>query len=159
MRDRRVGPRWDNLGFDGPAIVGAFREYEALDSLTQTASGKTNVAYRVADVSQGPAQTIEIHGVDIEGVASAKLALQNWNLHFAGAEPPAYYALNYRVNGGAWKARTLTASELQMMADLPMQARDRCSTSTWLTSSPAPTSSAHDLERGRATRPWCSTSI
>jgi hypothetical protein len=111
--------RWDNVGFDGPAIVGAFREYEALDSLTTTASGKTNVAYRVADVSQGPAQTIEMHGVDIEGVASAKLALQNWSLHFAGSEPPADYALNYRLNGGPWKARTLTASELQMMADLP----------------------------------------
>lgn len=111
--------RWDNLGFDGPAIVGAFREYEALDSLTQTAAGKTNVAYRLADESQGPAQTIEIHGVDIQGATRAQLALQNWNLHFAGAEPPADYALNYRLNGGAWKSRTLTASELQMMVDLP----------------------------------------
>jgi hypothetical protein len=111
--------RWDNLGFDGPAMIGAFREYEALDSLTPTGAGKTNVAYRLADVSQGPAQTIEIQGVDIRGVTRAQLALQNWSLHFAGGEPPADFALNYRVNGGAWKARALTASELQMMADLP----------------------------------------
>lgn len=111
--------RWDNLGFDGPAIVGASREYEALDSLTQTSSGKTNVAYRLADVADGPAQTISIHDVDLQGVTGAKLALQNWNLHFAGSEPPADYALNYRLNGHAWKVRTLTASELQMMADLP----------------------------------------
>jgi hypothetical protein len=111
--------RWDNLGFDGPAMVGAFREYEALDSLTPTASGMTNVGYRVADESQGPAQTIAIHGVDLQGVTSARIALQNWSLHFAGDEPPADFALNYRVNGGAWRARTLTASELQMMVDLP----------------------------------------
>ncbi len=111
--------RWDNLGFDGPAIVGAFREYEALDSLTPTASGKTNVAYRLADAADGPAQTIEIHGVDVQGATGARIALQNWNLHFAGSTPPADYALNYRINGGAWQARTLTPSELQMMADLP----------------------------------------
>ena len=111
--------RWDNLGFDGPAVVGAFREYEALDSLTPTSSGKTNVAYRVADAGQGPAQTIQIDGVDIAGATSAKIALQNWALHDAGSAPPVDYALNYRLNGGAWKARTLTASELQMMSDLP----------------------------------------
>ncbi|MBL8742639.1 MAG: hypothetical protein JNK04_16140 [Myxococcales bacterium] len=111
--------RWDNLGFDGPAVVGAFREYEALDSLTPTSSGKTNVAYRVADAGQGPAQTIQIDGVDIAGATSAKIALQNWALHDAGSPPPVDYALNYRMNGGAWKARTLTPSELQMMSDLP----------------------------------------
>jgi hypothetical protein len=110
--------RWDNLGFDGPVLAGMTREYEALDSLTPTASGKMNVAYRLADVAQGPAQTIEIDGVDIAGVTSAKIALQNWALHFAGSEPPAGYALNYRLNGGVWKARTLSASELQMMVDL-----------------------------------------
>jgi hypothetical protein len=110
--------RWDNLAFDGPAITGAFREYEALDSLTQTASGMTNVAYRLADASQGPAQTIEIHGVDPQGATRAQLALQNWSLR-VGSEPPADFALNYRVNDGPWQARMLTASELQMMADLP----------------------------------------
>jgi hypothetical protein len=110
--------RWDNLAFDGPAITDAFREYEALDSLTQTASGMTNVAYRLADESQGPAQTIEIHGVDLEGATRAQLALQNWSLR-VGSEPPADFALNYRVNDGPWQARMLTASELQMMVDLP----------------------------------------
>jgi hypothetical protein len=110
--------RWDNLAFDGPAITDAFREYEALDSLTQTASGMTNVAYRLADESMGPAQTIEIHDVELEGATRAWLALQNWSLR-VGSEPPADFALNYRVNDGPWQARMLTASELQMMVDLP----------------------------------------
>ncbi len=110
--------RWDNLAFDGPAITDAFREYEALDALTPTASGMTNVAYRLADASMGPAQTIEIHDVDLEGASRAWLAVQNWSLR-VGSEPPADFALNYRVNDGPWQVRMLTASELQMMVDLP----------------------------------------
>ena len=111
--------RWDNVGFDGPAILGAFREYEALDSLSSTEDGKVNVGWRVADAAEGPAQQIEIPGVNLEAAKSAQIALQNWALHFAGDTPPADYALNYRVNGHDWKQRLLTSSELQMMADLP----------------------------------------
>lgn len=110
---------WDNLAFDGPVIAGALREHEALDALTPTADGRTNVAYRVADASTGPSQAITIQGVDLAGATSAKLALQTWHLHFAGETPDASYALNYRVNGGAWKAQKLTASEIAMMTALP----------------------------------------
>lgn len=110
---------WDNLGFDGPAVVGATREYEAGNALTTTASGKTNVAYRVADEATGPSDVISIPGVDLTGATGAKLALETWYLHFAGAPPETDYALNYRLNGGAWKARKLTASEIQMMTTLP----------------------------------------
>jgi hypothetical protein len=110
--------RWDNVGFDGPAITSGWREYEALDPLTTTTTGKVNVAWRLADEASGPAQTIEIHGVDAAGVTGARLALENWTLSSAEA-PPSELALNYRLNDGDWKARKLTASELQMMVDLP----------------------------------------
>ena len=35
--------RWDNVGFDGPAITSGWREYEALDSLSSANAGKVNV--------------------------------------------------------------------------------------------------------------------
>jgi|RhiMethySRZTD1v2_1073278.scaffolds.fasta_scaffold21802_4 hypothetical protein len=110
--------RWDNVGFDGPAITSGWREYEALDSLARTNGGKVNVGFRLADQATGPAQKIQITGVDTAGVVSARLALENWSLHFAGSEPEPDFALNYRLNGHAWKVRKLTASELKMMVDL-----------------------------------------
>jgi len=111
--------RWDNVGFDGPAITSGWREYEVLDSLSRANGGKVNVGFRLADESDGPAQQLEIPSVDPAGASSARIALQNWSLHFAGDAPEPNFALNYRLNGHAWKKRTLTASELQMMIDLP----------------------------------------
>jgi hypothetical protein len=111
--------RWDNVGFDGPAITSGWREYEAPDALTTTTTGKVNIAYRLGDAASGPAQTIEIEGVDTSGVTGARLALENWTLHMDGSPPLSELALNYRLNGKAWKARKLTASELQMAIDLP----------------------------------------
>jgi hypothetical protein len=111
--------RWDNVGFDGPAITGGWREHEVLDALDMTSGGKVNVGFRLADAADGPAQQIEIKGVDLEGALSARIALQNWALHFAGDTPPADFALNYRLNGHDWSERRLTPSELQMMSDLP----------------------------------------
>ena len=110
--------RWDNVGFDGPAI-GSWREYEALDPLDRTPGGKVNVGWRVADEGQKPAPRITISGVDPSGATRARLALQYWTQHFARSEPNKNHALNYRFNGKRWKARRLTASELQMMRDLP----------------------------------------
>src|SRR6185369_6611618 len=110
--------RWDNVGFDGPAITSGWREYEVLDSLsTSDITGKTNVGWRLADQASGPAQTIEIPGVDVSGVVRAQISLENWILQYPH-EVPTGFALNYRLNGGAWKARTLSASEVQMIADL-----------------------------------------
>lgn len=111
--------RWDNVGFDGPAITSDFREYEALDALDVTKSGKVNVGYRIPDVGGDGARAIEIPGVDPESAQSAQIALQNWSLHAAGDAPPADFALNYRLNAGEWKARPLTPSELRMMSELP----------------------------------------
>jgi hypothetical protein len=107
--------RWDNVGFDGPAMVGAFREYEAMDSLTPATSGMINVAYRLNDAAKGPAQTIDIPGVDPTGAKTAKIALENWSYHAVGSPGPADYAINYRLNGHTWHARKLDPSELKMM--------------------------------------------
>jgi hypothetical protein len=111
--------RWDNVGFDGPAVTDGWREYEALDSLSMADEGRVNVGWRVDDEANGPAQQIEIPGVDLQNVTGAKLALENWSLHAAGDPPEANFALNYRVNGKAWTKRSLTPSELAVMADLP----------------------------------------
>jgi hypothetical protein len=111
--------RWDNVGFDGPAITSGWREHEALDPLEATKNGKVNVAWRVAKDTEGPAQKIEIPGVDVAGVARARLALQHWTGHTPGSPAPSDYSLDYRFNGHGWKHRLLTASERQMMTDLP----------------------------------------
>jgi hypothetical protein len=76
--------RWDNVGFDGPAITSGWREYEALDSLSRAAAG-VNVGWRLAKDTDGPAQQIEIKGVDVTGATRARLALQNWSYHPAGS--------------------------------------------------------------------------
>jgi hypothetical protein len=91
--------RWDNVGFDGPAITTGWREHEALDPLDATKNGKVNVAWRVAKDTEGPAQKIEIPGVDISGVARARLALQHWTGHAPGTPAPSDYSLDYRLNG------------------------------------------------------------
>lgn len=111
--------RWDNVGFDGPKVSGDWREYEALDSLDVMGSGKVNVGWRLADQASGPAQTISIFDVDASNVTRARIALENWSLHWAGSDPNPEWALNYRMNAKAWKARKLSPSELQMMVDLP----------------------------------------
>jgi hypothetical protein len=64
-------------------------------------------------------RAITIPGVDLTNLTGARIALQNWTLHYAGAEPRVDFAINYRLNGHAWKARTLTSDELQMMRTLP----------------------------------------
>jgi hypothetical protein len=111
--------RWDNVGFDGPAITDGWREYEALDSLSMADDGRINVGWPLDDEANGPAQQIEIPNVELDNVTGAELALENWSLHAAGDPPEANFALNYRVNGNAWTKRPLTPSELAVMADLP----------------------------------------
>ncbi len=110
--------RWDNVGFDGPAIVGAFREYEAPDSLIET-PGMVSIGYRLGDVAMGPAQQIQIPDVDLTGATSAQIALEMWSLHAAGTTYPSDFALNYRLNGHDWHASTLSASEIAMVAAVP----------------------------------------
>jgi len=111
--------RWDNVGFDGPAITNRWREYEALDPLQPTKNGKLNVAWRVAKDTDGPAQKIEIPGVDVTDITRARLAVQHWTYHPVGTPTPVDYTLDYRLNGHAWRHRALTPSERKMMTDVP----------------------------------------
>jgi hypothetical protein len=110
--------RWDNVGFDGPAIVGAFREYSVPDSLKATSSGMINTAYRLTDANGGTAQTLTIDGVDLKNATGARLAVETWSYHTPQSPGPADFALNYRLNGRAWHARKLNADELRMMSTL-----------------------------------------
>jgi hypothetical protein len=110
--------RWDNVGFDGPVLKDLFREYEAPDSLFAT-PGKVNIGYRLADAASGPAQQIQIENVKLAQVTSARVALGNWSLKPAGAAYADDFALNYRLNGHAWKANQPDAAEVAMITALP----------------------------------------
>ncbi len=127
--------RWDNVGFDGPKLTGT-REYEIPDSLETGTDPQhvgeevTNIGYRIADAADGPAQTMTFKGVDPEGMASARIALSCWYLK---GDTTSSYLLQYRLNGGAWHDRALTAAEagivggstsqgqLAQMLDVPLE--------------------------------------
>ena len=47
------------------------------------------------------------------------LAVQHWTYHAVGSPTAIDYALNYRLNGRAWRHRALTPSERRMMTDVP----------------------------------------
>jgi hypothetical protein len=111
--------RWDNVGFDGP-VLSNWREYEVPDSLLPgtgawNRSGPVvSVGYRVADVAQGPAQTMTIHGVDLTSATSARLSFSGYYLNDASM-PIANFALQFRFNGKAWIQRPLTAGEVGVL--------------------------------------------
>jgi hypothetical protein len=108
--------RWDNVGFDGP-IVSNWREYEVADSLIAgtnawNRSGPVvNIGYRVADESQGPAQTLNLRGVHLDNVATARLSISSYYLNDPGL-PVASYVLKYRFNRRPWTSRPLSSAEL-----------------------------------------------
>jgi hypothetical protein len=73
-----------------------------------------SVGYRVADVSQGPKQTLHIPGVDLTGVTAARLSLSAYYLA-DGTMPVSAFVLKYRFNGGTWRDRPLTAAEVGVL--------------------------------------------
>jgi hypothetical protein len=103
--------RWDNVGFDGPIVAG-WREAEIPDALVPLAGATPamDIGYRVPDEAQGPAQTLHFSGVDPQGATSARIALSAWYNH--DASRLADYDLRYRLNGGPWHDRRLTADEI-----------------------------------------------
>jgi hypothetical protein len=107
--------RWDNVGFDGPVIAN-WREYEAPDALVPW-KGEINTGYIVADAAKGPNATLHFRGVKLDGAESARLAFLSWYVG-AYASPAGYdqQLLKYRLNGGAWKDRPLTAAEIGILA-------------------------------------------
>jgi hypothetical protein len=115
--------RWDNVGFDGPVVPG-WREYEIPDSLVPFAGlpfgfdnyglpqGTMNVGYLVADAAQGPNATLHFKNVDVSNVVGARIALSSWYDLSQGT--PSQFTLRYRLNGGPWHDRVLTAAEVAM---------------------------------------------
>jgi hypothetical protein len=106
--------RWDNVGFDGP-IVGTFREYEAPDALV-AGQGGTDVGYRVPDIAKGASPKLKFAAVRLDNLVRARLSFTGW-YPSVSISPNGYdkYLLKYRMNGGAWKDRPLTAGEIGVL--------------------------------------------
>jgi hypothetical protein len=121
---------WDNVGFDGPIITSS-REYEIPDSLVaitgfqpvndpadpNNPTGKAfSTGYLAPDVAMGPATMLHLKGVDLAKAVSAQLVVTAWYLTTAAN---AKYALEYRLNGGAWRTHTLTTAEAGLLTGPP----------------------------------------
>jgi len=115
--------RWDNVGFDGPADT-AFREYEIPDSLVAATNPFSNnepvtdIAYLVADAAKTPNDVLHFKGVNLDGMTKARLALSTWYLQ---SDMNAKYVLRYRLNGGAWHDRPISADEAAVLSDTRSQ--------------------------------------
>jgi len=117
---------WDNIGFDGPVIAN-WREYEVPDSLVAFSGapfgfsappqGSVNVGYLVADAAQGPNASLHFSGVELTGVTTARIALSSW--YDINDGTPSQFSLRYRINGGTWIDRPLTAAELALTMASP----------------------------------------
>ncbi len=114
--------RWDDVGFDGP-VIATTREVEVGDSLVagtdawNIAGPVMNVGYLVPDTMTGAPVSFTLPAVELDGVSSARLAIAMWYLLSEPSLPPAGFALRLRLNGNAWRERTLTASELAMLGN------------------------------------------
>jgi hypothetical protein len=114
--------RWDNVGFDGP-VIDDIREVEVGDALVMGADAHNiagpvmNVGYRLPDTSAGAPQTFVLSGVDLDGMATARLSLAMWYLLGDPAFPLPAYTLRQRWNGNAWHERTFTAGELAVLGN------------------------------------------
>jgi hypothetical protein len=115
--------RWDNVGFDGPAIEST-REYEVVDALNTLPDPRlsdqmvTNIGYRIADAAMGPAQTLTFKGVDPAGMSSGRLSLSAWYLD---QDMNKSYVLQYRLNGGSWHDRPLNDAEASILTGVATQ--------------------------------------
>jgi hypothetical protein len=117
--------RWDNIGFDGP-ILPVERAYEIPDNTTMGTfenSPAMNLGYMLLDGTTGkPAgiydpnnriNSLQFQGVNVNGATSARLTL---NARF---NPPvgATTGWSYRFNGGTWRNRILTSTEVSLVND------------------------------------------
>lgn len=109
--------RFDNVGFDGP-VLDDWRESEAPPSLipgeaaTSIDGDVVSVGYRVADVEDGPNDIIPLPDVDPSGATIARVALAAW---YSLSGEVSRYNLRFRVNGGTWHDRPLTAGEVALL--------------------------------------------
>jgi hypothetical protein len=116
--------RWDNVGFDGP-VLSHTREYEIADSLTPGTNAwnregpVVSVGYRVPDEDSGNTEALTIPGVDITGATKAQISASTWNLNTAPNVGDVF--LMYRINGGAFHDRPLTAGEVGVLTNTHSQ--------------------------------------
>lgn len=124
--------RIDNVGFDGPVVTN-WREYEVPDSLVNfneanfqplqdpynPQNAGVDIGYWVADVADGPKQTLHLQGVDLTNVTQARLAVSWWVNFLSQTGKPADYTLEARLNGKDWRTRKLTAEEAAFFGDGP----------------------------------------
>jgi hypothetical protein len=109
--------RWDNVGFDGP-VISSVREYEIPDPLEPGTATEgeyswdvVSTGYTVADEANGPSDKLHFTDVDLTGVTSARISLSAWYCGGCGSDA-ANFVLKYRLNGGSWHERPLSAAEL-----------------------------------------------
>jgi len=81
--------RWDNIGFDGPALP-VPRSYQAADN-TQS---KEDGIYFGYDLTGGKTAKLDWNDVSLEGAERARF---NFNLHSSAGS-----RFHYRFNGGGW---------------------------------------------------------
>jgi hypothetical protein len=79
--------------------------------------GSVNVGYLVADAAQGPNASLHFSGVELTGVTTARIALSSW--YDINDGTPSQFSLRYRLNGGTWIDRPLTAAELALTMASP----------------------------------------
>jgi len=115
--------RWDNVGFDGPAI-GGWREYEVADPLVAGLNSSNDpavtVGYPIADSQDGFAKQLILHGVDTTNAISARLALSALYTPM-GDNPLSGYTIRYRLNGKTWHDRVVSAEEVKMLGSPILQ--------------------------------------
>ncbi len=115
---------WDNIGFDGPVLDGG-RSYEIPDNTTAAtynSQSVRNLGYMLLDSTSGKPAGIydpvnrlspfQFHGVNVIGIIAARLSLNAYFdtiLHTATAT----WGLAVRFNGGIWRNRFLTPTEVQ----------------------------------------------
>jgi hypothetical protein len=115
---------WDNIGFDGPVVSG-WRAYEIPDNATAgtyNSQSIRNLGYMLLDGTSGKPAGIydpvnrlspfRFQGVDVSGMVTARLSLNayfNTITHVATST----WGLAIRLNGGTWRNRFLTATEVQ----------------------------------------------
>jgi hypothetical protein len=115
---------WDNIGFDGPVVTG-WRTYEVPNNgTTSTLNGQSirNLGYLLLDGTTGKPAGVydpvnrltpfQFQGVDLSGMTGARLSLNtffNTISHTANST----WGLKIRFNGGTWRDRLLTATEVQ----------------------------------------------
>jgi hypothetical protein len=115
---------WDNIGFDGPALVD-HRGYEVPDSKTlgtYESQAIMNLGYVLLDGSTGRAagiydpnnrvSALQIPGVDLSGATGARLSLSAFvNANNFSHTASTSWGWSLKFNGGTTRTRMMTASE------------------------------------------------